>query len=177
MSSLSIRLDHLSIVYSFVPWGNWSHLLNIASIRLSRPSFPVWMDKKKIVVDLANRAAVISKPWLFVDSIVVLLVFLLTHLSLIPIAFLRFLQDIVEHVNMFHYSEDIVGTDHKFIPVFGLKPFLWGWFLSILCLPFRFSPRSFLHCFVNSKPIVFYLGGNGCRLSCQYGTDLVLPYV
>ena len=81
------------------------------------------MDKKGIVIDLANLEALISKSWLFVDLFVGRLVILLTHLSLIPIVFLMSLQDIVEHVIMFHCSEDSEGIYHEFIPIFVLKPF------------------------------------------------------
>ena len=140
MSSQSIRLEHLPIVYSFVLWGNWSNLLNIAPVKLSRPSFPVWMDEKVIVVDLANREDVISKPWLFVDLFIVLLVFLLTYVSLIPIVFLRSLQVIVEHVNMFHYSKNIVDINHEYIPVVVFKPFLRGRILSIILLAISLIP-------------------------------------
>ena len=99
------------------------------------------MDEKEIIVDLVNQATVIFKPGLFMDSFVVLLVFLLAYLWLIPIMFLRSLLDIIEHVNIFHYSEEIVGIDHEFIPVVVLKPFLRGRILSIVLLSI-FSPTA-----------------------------------
>ena len=73
------------------------------------------MNEMRIVVDLNNRAAVIINPWLFLDSFVVLLVFLLAHLLIIPIVFLMSLQDIVEHTQMFRYYEDIEGIYHESI--------------------------------------------------------------
>ena len=139
----------------------------------------MWMVEKGIIVDLSNRTAVLSKQWLFVDSFVVLLVFLLTCLSLIPIVFLRFLQGIVKHVNMFHYSEDIEGIDHESIPVVVLKPPHGERIPFIIFFIISLNPLSFFHCFVNSKLryIFSWSGGKGFRLACQYWTDSVLPYV
>ena len=69
------------------PMRKLVQFVNLAHVEMSRPSSLVWMDDKRIAVDVVNRAAVIPKPWLFVDSFIVLLVFLLTHWSLIPIVF------------------------------------------------------------------------------------------
>ena len=71
-----------------------------------------------------------------------------------------------------------MDIDHKYTPIVVLKPVLSGKILSKGLIVILLSPRPFFYCLVNSMPrdIVSYSDGNGCRLSCQYITDFVLPY-